>query len=285
MWPCISQCFSSRLDCVGQAQSIPGDSIPLEEVVSASVARVASCPVPVPNSLDRISEKLLVEIDKLICPFEFLLPGALLPLGCEDALHRLSQLDRAVKKELWLRFAIGGNLPTIQFLINGVIDATILNAVDKDGNTALIMAASLKDNSDAVPIVDMLLQQKGIDVNAADHWGRTAMMTAACDGNAGVVDSLLSKVPHSKLNQTDSSGNTALILAVSEGHFSIALALLKNMHGADIKAANNMSLTAMDHALYRQDEKMVQLLQCYGAESAMVSRGLSDKPQRHHSIA
>ena len=53
------------------------------------------------------------------------------------------------------------------------------NARDKDGQTALIRAAT-KGKADSVAV----LLRAGADVNAQDEWGRTALMHAARNGNA-----------------------------------------------------------------------------------------------------
>ncbi|MDR3046972.1 MAG: ankyrin repeat domain-containing protein, partial [Bacteroidales bacterium] len=57
-------------------------------------------------------------------------------------------------------------------------------------------------------VIDYFLQ-KGIDVNARDEWGETALMAAANYGNADILSLLLQN--GANVNDKDNYGNTALL--------------------------------------------------------------------------
>jgi len=62
-----------------------------------------------------------------------------------EALRIFDGLALAEKTDLWLRYAVGGELRTIQFSIDSGIAPEILNVRNEQGNTALIYAALAQD--------------------------------------------------------------------------------------------------------------------------------------------
>ena len=65
-----------------------------------------------------------------------------------------------------------------------------VNAADKDGNTALIWAAA----NGEVEAVKELLRNEKVDVNAANKNGYTALILAAANGKVEVVKVILDKL-------------------------------------------------------------------------------------------
>jgi hypothetical protein len=87
-----------------------------------------------------------------------------------------------------------------------------VNAKDKYW-TALILAAR-RGHKD---IVELLLEQENIDINAKDNYGNTALMWAAYRGHKDIAEMLLEQ-ENIDINAKDNNGSTALISAAQEGH-------------------------------------------------------------------
>ena len=94
-------------------------------------------------------------------------------------------------------------------------DGTPIDSTDKDGETALMVAAE-KGQTDAV----RLLLQHGAQIDLADKEGKTALMYAAEEGRTEVTKTLLDAGadPHAK----DEDGHTALDIAEEENHTDTA---------------------------------------------------------------
>jgi len=84
----------------------------------------------------------------------------------------------------------------------------------------------------------------GTDVDAKNHNGRTALMSAVYFQNKAVIRELLGD--GADVNVQDSSGRTALMIAVMSGSIDIAKALLAA--GADVKIADQHKKTVLDLA-------------------------------------
>ena len=92
-----------------------------------------------------------------------------------------------------------------------------MNAVNEDGSTALILAASVGHTE----TVTVLLAAPGLDVNAENSDGLTALMMAAAGGHTETVRALLA-APGIDANAAATNGSTALAFAEHEGHAEIA---------------------------------------------------------------
>ena len=102
------------------------------------------------------------------------------------------------------------------------------NATNNGGCTALMLAAS----NGHVAVVELLLQQQNVDVNAADDCGRTALHKAAWDsavsGNNDILD-LLHNHPGIDLGAVTKEGETVLHL-LAENHWDpVDPDILRNM--------------------------------------------------------
>ena len=98
-----------------------------------------------------------------------------------------------------------------------------VNATDKFGNTALIMACKWRGYKPE-GIVSLLLK-KGADVNANDRWKTTALMAASNMGRTKIVKILLER--GADVLAVDKYSDTALAIASKNGHTEI-VKLIKN---------------------------------------------------------
>eukprot|EP00611_Tribonema_gayanum_P006618 TRINITY_DN1589_c0_g1_i2.p1 TRINITY_DN1589_c0_g1~~TRINITY_DN1589_c0_g1_i2.p1 ORF type:complete len:158 (-),score=55.05 TRINITY_DN1589_c0_g1_i2:114-587(-) len=86
---------------------------------------------------------------------------------------------------------------------------------------------------------------KGVDPGAVSEDGVTALIAAASEGHAEIVQKLVQEAGASP-DQADAKGLTALMAAAVRGHKDVVLALLK--HGANVQLQDASGLTALDHA-------------------------------------
>jgi ankyrin repeat protein len=114
-----------------------------------------------------------------------------------------------------LRAAKAADIPAIELLLTRGADATLTT---RRGVNALMLAAGVgtaeqdttgrfKDESDIIRTIDILLDQ-GIDINAADSGGRTALHGAALQGYDEVVAALVER--GANLSLADEDGFTPL---------------------------------------------------------------------------
>ena len=133
------------------------------------------------------------------------------------------------------------------------------NAKDYDGKTALGWAA-YKGHTEIVK----LLLEKGADVNAKTNKGITALMLAAEQNHMEITKILLAKDTDINAKTTD-NGQTALMTAATKsGHTAIVGLLLEN--GAEINIKNNKGATALLVAAYTGDTEIVDILLEKGAD-------------------
>jgi len=100
-----------------------------------------------------------------------------------------------------------------------VLHGVDVNAKDKNGCTALMWVASRGH----VNIVKLLIDL-GADVNLQDNNDNTALMVAAKNGYADIVKLLISV--GADINLKDSNGQTALMLALHDNHKEIVKLLI-----------------------------------------------------------
>jgi ankyrin repeat protein len=132
------------------------------------------------------------------------------------------------------------------------IDAGInLEARDSVGQTAL-MTATLADQLDTVRV----LIAKRADLNAKDNYGGTALMTAAWKGNKEIVLSLLNSVVD--LNAKADNGMTALMFAAWGNHTEIVTVLLEK--GADSGLRDKNGWTALMRAVFKGHTEVANIL-------------------------
>jgi ankyrin repeat protein len=118
-----------------------------------------------------------------------------------------------------------------------------------------------KDLHDAASAGDLdrvkeLLDNEKVNLNARRLGGKTALMLAAMNGHAGVVQALIDA--KADVTAVDNEQKTALMLAAMNGHADVVRALIDA--GADINAINNEQKTALIIAAERGNAVIVQEL-------------------------
>ena len=118
----------------------------------------------------------------------------------------------------------------IQAVREAIISGVNVNAADDFGRTPLILAAHKGHDE----IVNALLDS-GADPNHKNAGGMTALMLSAWRGYAEIVSALLhaGADPNAKNND----GETALMFAAMCGHYDILHSLIES--GADVNIAEN----------------------------------------------
>lgn len=125
------------------------------------------------------------------------------PIGCGT----YAPLDGAVNTQ---------NLKMLRFLLaHGA----------KPRGRDIVDAAFISNLDSALSFVKVLLAA-GVDPNATNYYGGTALSSAAFRGNRDLVVLLLAQ-PHIKLDIADESGDTALISAADQGSLDIVDLLIK----------------------------------------------------------
>ncbi len=182
---------------------------------------------------------------------------------------------------------------------NQPIGTRCLDGVDRDGNTAIAIAAmrrnfhivarliaagarlNLVNHKRETPLMQaakngddrmvQLLFNAGAFVNIQDVKGRTALMYAAKNGYKSTV--ILLKILGADLSLQDVNGKNALIHAAKHGHADI-VKILKHSE-VDINAAASDDMTALMYAAQYGHEKVVMALIALGADLAIVNSQLA----------
>jgi ankyrin repeat protein len=92
-------------------------------------------------------------------------------------------------------------------------------------------------------IIEAFIGTLGVDVEAVDQWGETALMHAAENGHTDIVNALAGTY-NSNVDAVDRIGRTALMLAAVNGHTDIVNALA-GTHNANVEAADEEGETAL----------------------------------------
>ena len=129
-------------------------------------------------------------------------------------------------------------------------------ARDQEGRTALIYAALSGRNN-----ISQKLLNKGADVNSRDNRGSTALMQSARGGHQETTGVLLEN--GAGVNLTDNNGQTALIYAASEGRAEIVRMLLNK--GARLEVKDSQGRDALAWAENNDHSDVAELLRKAGA--------------------
>ncbi len=137
--------------------------------------------------------------------------------------------------------------------------ADFVNTKDDNGRSLLMWTVycnyndpgkALKDDTNRLSYVELLLSRENIDVLATDEDGFTAIHWAAWSGMPKSVELLLKKAPQ-LLNMQDNNGYTPLMLAAMRGNDATVATLLTS--GADTQLKNIDGKTALDLAVAGED--------------------------------
>lgn len=105
------------------------------------------------------------------------------------------------------------------------------------------------------------LLSQGVDVNATDRDGETALMEAADSRNAEAVRVLIAN--GANVNAADEDGETALMIAADEGNTEAVRLLIQA--GANVNARDEEGESALDKALDERNHQAAELLRAAGA--------------------
>ncbi len=105
------------------------------------------------------------------------------------------------------------------------------------------------------------LLSKGVNINATDNDGETALMEAADGRNVELVRVLIAN--GANVNAADEDGETALMIAADEGRAEIVRLLIEA--GANVNARDEDGETALDKAVDERNYKAAELLRAAGA--------------------
>ena len=142
--------------------------------------------------------------------------------------------------------------------VRGILNAGVdVNAEDMWGNTALYWAA----RNGRVAVVQLLVAE-GAEVNAEDNHGYTPLIWAVKGRHLDIVQLLLEK--GAEVNAEDNRGYTPLIWAVRERHLDIVQLLLEK--GAEVNATNDYGQTALHMA---EEGEVAHFLLEHGADVAV----------------
>jgi hypothetical protein len=115
-----------------------------------------------------------------------------------------------------------------------------------------------------------LVEEAGVELEAVDNCGKTALIHSASSGNLHCVQLLVSR--GAAVEHADYDGDTPLIWAAWQGHASCADFLL--VHGrAAIDRSDDSGLTALMNAVRWGHGGCVRLLLDHHADPTVVSRG------------
>lgn len=105
------------------------------------------------------------------------------------------------------------------------------------------------------------LLARGVNINATDDDGETALMDAADERRADTVRVLIAN--GANVNQADEDGETALMIAADEGRLETVRLLLEA--GANVNARDDDGETALDKALDERHRAVADELRAAGA--------------------
>ena len=125
-------------------------------------------------------------------------------------------------------------------------------------------------SASSLPLLDAIIRENsieqireilesGVDINAKNNWGDTALHIASREGHTDIVAMLLEK--GADVNAKSDGGYTALISASESGHTETVAMLLEK--GADVNAKTNWGDTALIEASYYGHTDIVKLLKQY----------------------
>ena len=96
-------------------------------------------------------------------------------------------------------------------------------------------------------------------LNRLDNYGRSPLMIAAERGHAGIVAAMLASELGVDVNATNAEGVTALMLAAQSGNVDAVRTLLA-AQGVDTRAADSQRDTALDHATEHGNVEVMHIL-------------------------
>lgn len=204
-------------------------------------------------------------------------------------------LDLLTPIEEFLKAAENGNLKKIKSMLNKEVNIkTLINAVDKENNTALILASKFgyievvkiliengadidaRNNENSTALIEAssfyyevvkLLIENGADINAKDYGGTTALMNASTEDdyiNCEICKTLIEN--GANVNDKDLQGANALIYGSTFLKWDLSIIKLLIDSGIEINAQDKDGYTALMEATISGNYETVKLLIENGAD-------------------
>jgi len=117
--------------------------------------------------------------------------------------------------------------------------------------------------TNALKVVKLLLSNKA-DINIEDRDGKSALTYAASEANPLLVRALLEQGANPNVTDRSQGNATPLILAVGVRSVGIAEMLIKK--GANVNAKDQFGKSALNYAIERGPQKMIEVLRKAGAK-------------------
>ena len=153
-----------------------------------------------------------------------------------------------------LEYAVlNGNREMVQVLLSAGADVKSRN------NSKQTVLMLLSEESTADIVWDLI--NAGAGVNLTDEEGDTALIEVASVKNLPALTALIHA--GAKVDTKNKEGKTALMIAASANQVANIRALIRA--GADMNARDIEGKTALDYAIENEHDKIVKLLQTYGA--------------------
>ena len=147
----------------------------------------------------------------------------------------------------------------VQYLLIVVAITLVARCVIGGEVERLLYAAK---NKDIITVKNLLAKSEGIDINAVDEDGNTALMLAAFFAKKDIVRALLDA--GADVNVKNKKGNTALIIAAWHGRINMVKLLLAK--GVDINVKDKYGNTALKIAtVIRINKEIARMLLKAGA--------------------
>ncbi len=147
----------------------------------------------------------------------------------------------------------------IQYLLIVVAITLVARCVIGGEVERLLYAAK---NNDIITVKNLLAKSEGIDINAVDEDGNTALMLAASLAKIDIVKALLNA--GADVNMKNKKHNTVLIIAAWHGQINMVVALLAK--GADVSVKDKYGNTALKIAtVIRVNKEIARMLLKAGA--------------------
>ena len=197
-----------------------------------------------------MNKKITIRIVLIIIAFLILSSSLFAPIYPDELLDGLDELGEAIIMFFLMVIII------LILIIAGVVNYSY-NKEKEEEKEKYRDYYSLMNASDNEELKRLL--ENGIDINAKDGDGWTALMDASNKGNLEIAKYLLEN--GADINFQSNYGFTALISASSKGNIEMVKLLVENE--ADVNIKNNYGKTALDLA---KIEEIKELLRKAGAK-------------------
>lgn len=171
--------------------------------------------------------------------------------------------NRMRKKELNIKLCDAAKHGKTEEISNLLDQGAAVNAADKDGVTALMIAAQNNHFSFTQQLIN-----RGADIIISNKYGGTALMRAAGKGHVEIVRFLIEK--GANVNKMSNTGFTALLAAASNGYLEVVITLLE--HGAEVNVKDVYGRTALMLAEQKQFNEVINKLLEYGSEKVQAPK-------------